>query len=72
MPDIETAKHTKENSQGGHATTEDKKELQSFLGIINNPSKLPPMTPEVCEPLQKLTSLKTDWTWNRMYQDLYD
>ena len=27
---------------------------------------------EVREPLQKLTPLKADWTWNRMYQGLYD
>ena len=26
----------------------------------------------MCELLSKLTSVKTNWTWNRMYQDLYD
>ena len=31
-----------------------------------------PITAEVCKPLQKLTSVKTDWAWNGMYQELYD
>ena len=26
----------------------------------------------MCEHLQKLTSVKTDWTWKRMYQNLYE
>ena len=49
-----------------------KRELQSFLGIINYLSKFSPMTAEICEPLQKLTSVKADWTWNRMNQYLYN
>ena len=28
-----------------------------------------PRTADVCEPLQKLTSIETNWTWNRMYQE---
>ena len=27
---------------------------------------------EVCEPLRKLTSSKTTWTWNASYQQLFD
>ena len=34
----------------------DKRELQSFLGIINYLGKFFPGTAEVCDPLQKLTS----------------
>ena len=30
------------------------------------------MTDEVCEPLQKLISVKAGWSWNGMNQDLYD
>ena len=30
------------------------------------------MTAEVCEPLCKLTAVKTDWAWNKTYQDLYE
>ena len=37
-----------------------KKELQSFLGIHNSLSKFSPVPEEVCEPLHKLTSVKTD------------
>ena len=30
------------------------------------------MTTKVCEPLQSLISVRTYWTWNRMYQDLHN
>ena len=30
------------------------------------------MPAEVCRPLQRLTLVKTDWTWNKVCQDLYD
>ena len=49
-----------------------KRELQSFLGILNCLSKFSPVTAEVCEPLRKVTSVKADWKWNKMYKDLYD
>ena len=49
-----------------------KKELQSFLSTIKYLIKFSPMTAEFCNPLQRLTSVKTDWTWNRMYQDLFN
>ena len=35
-----------------------KKELQAFLGIINYLGKFSPGTPDVCDPLHKLTSSK--------------
>ena len=44
-----------------------KKELQSFLGIVNYLSKFSPMTAEVCEALWKLTWVKLEWSWNRVY-----
>ena len=37
-----------------------KKELQSFLNILNDLSKFSPMTVEVFGPLQKVTSVKTN------------
>ena len=49
-----------------------KKELQSFLGIINYLSTFSPMTAEVYESLWKITSVKTVWVRNGMYKDLYD
>ena len=41
-----------------------KRELPTFLGIINYLGKFSPGTAVVCDPLQKLTSSKTMWTWN--------
>ena len=48
-----------------------KKELQSFQGMLNYPSKLSPVTAEVYKPLHKLTSIKTEFVLNRMYQDIH-
>ena len=48
-----------------------KRELQAFLGIINYLGKFSPGMAEVCEPLRKLTSSKTTWTWNASYQQLF-
>ena len=48
-----------------------KKELQAFLGIINYLGKFSPGTAEVCEPLCKLTSSKSMWTWNASYPQLF-
>ena len=31
-----------------------------------------PVTAAMCEPMLKLISVKADWMWNRMHQDLYD
>ena len=39
-----------------------KKELQTFLGIINYLGKFFPGTANVCDPLHKLTSSKVTWT----------
>ena len=41
-----------------------KRELQAFLGIINYLGKFSPATADVCKSLRKLTSDKTEWTWN--------
>ena len=49
-----------------------KRELQAFLGIINNLGKFSPGMAEVCEPLQKLTLSKTTWTWNASHQQLFE
>ena len=47
-----------------------KKELQYFLGILNYLSKFSADTAEVFVPLGRLTSTKTEWTWNRSAQEL--
>ena len=49
-----------------------KNELKSFLGILNYLSKFSPAKAEVCKPLPKMISVKIEWAWNKMYQDLYD
>ena len=49
-----------------------KKEPQAFLGIINYLNKFSPSTDNVCESLRKLTSSKTEWSWNATYQKLFD
>ena len=49
-----------------------KKELQSFLGIINYLSKFSPDMVEVCKLLRKLTLSKAMWTWNASYQQQFE
>ena len=49
-----------------------KKELQTFLGIINCLSKFSPSTVDICESLRQLKSSKTQCTWNATYQNLFD
>ena len=49
-----------------------KKELQSFLDIVNYMSKFSPMPAEVSKPLWKLTSVKADFSLNGMHLDLYN
>ena len=49
-----------------------KKELQTFLGIINYLGKFSPDMARVCEPLRKLTSCKSAWNWNESYQQTYN
>ena len=51
-----------------HATTKDGERASVVPG---NTKLSKEANEEVCEPLQKLTSIKTDWKWNRIYQDLY-
>ena len=41
-----------------------KKELQTFLGIINYLSGFSPSIADTCKALKQLTSVKTEWTWN--------
>ena len=49
-----------------------KKELQSILGIVKYLIKFSLVSAEMFQPLPKLTSLKTDWKWNRMHHNLYE
>ena len=49
-----------------------KKDLQSFLGIMNYLGKFSSVTAEVCEPLQDLAPVKAELTFNKSYQELYD
>ena len=49
-----------------------KKELQAFLSIINYLGKYSPGTADVSDPLHKLTSSKAIWTWNVPYQVLFN
>ena len=49
-----------------------KKELQTFLFIINYLGKFSPGTADVCDLLHKLTSSKATWTWNASYQSLFN
>ena len=50
-----------------------KKELQAFLGIINYLCKFSPGTTDVCDPLCKLMLLsKVTWTWSTSYQSLFN
>ena len=49
-----------------------KKDLQAVLGIINYLSKFSPRTADICEPLRKLTTTRTQWTWNMTYQKIFD
>ena len=52
--------------------TQNKKELQAFIGIINYLSKFSPDMLEVCKPLRKLTSSKAMWTWDASYQQQFE
>ena len=49
-----------------------RKQLQASLGIINYLGKFFPSTVEACESLRKLTSAKSEWTWNATYQKMFD
>ena len=49
-----------------------KKELQAFLEIIYYLSKFCPSTADICELFRKLTSARTEWTWNATYQKIFN
>ena len=49
-----------------------KKELQTFLGIMNYLSNFSLARAEGCVLLCRLPFIKTEWTWGRKYQDLFD
>ena len=61
----------KDQSSDQNASTQKKKELQAFLGIINYLSKFSPYMSEVCKPLRKLMSNKATWTWDASYQQQF-
>ena len=64
---------TKHQSPDRHASMpNNKKELQAFLSIINYLGKFSPGTADVCDPLHNLTSSKAIWTWNALYQTLFN
>ena len=46
--------------------------IQVLLDIINYVGRFLPDTEEICKPLHRLTWTKTEWTWNSMYQELYE
>ena len=48
------------------------KEVQAFFGIINYLCRFSPSTADINELLRQLTSSKTEWTWNAIYQKLFD
>ena len=48
------------------------KELQSFLSIMNYLSKYSLTTFKNCEFLRRLISVKSKWTLNKTYKELYD
>ena len=52
--------------------TNNRKDVQAFLGIINYLSKFSPGTADVCDPFHKLLSTKATWTWNASYQSLFN
>ena len=52
--------------------SQNQKELQAFLGIINYLNKFSPGMLEVSKPFRKLTSSKMTWTWNASYQQQFN
>ena len=57
----------KAKSPDKDATSEDKKELQAFLGIINYLSKFSPSTASVCESLNTANIEQNRMEWNATY-----
>ena len=54
------------------ATSQDKEGNAVISFIMNYLSKLSQATTEVNEPPCKLRSVKTEWIWNKSYQDLFE
>ena len=54
----------------GKPPAKTKKELQSFLSIMNYLSKFSLATADLSKLLYNLTSVRTEWTRNRSFQDL--
>ena len=42
-----------------------KKRFTIILGIVNYLNRYSPSDGEICEPLERLASVKVDWTWTR-------
>ena len=42
------------------------------MGIVNYLGKLSPMTAEVCKIFRRLIQANAAWTWNRLYQNIYE
>ena len=49
-----------------------KKEVQAFIRIINYLGKFSAGTADVCNPLHKLKTSKVKWSWNALYQLLFN
>ena len=49
-----------------------KKKPQAFLGTIHYLHQFSPSTADTCEPIRKLMSVKTEWTWNATYQKMFN
>ena len=72
-PGMSATQPIKAESTHWHATfKKQKKELQAFLSMINYLGKFSLSIPEVWESLTKLTSAKTEGTWNATYQKMFD
>ena len=52
--------------------SESKKELQSFLGIFNYLGKYSLAMSEIFESLCKLSAMKSEFTWKKTYQEIYE
>ena len=49
-----------------------KKEMQSFLGMINYISKYSPEVAQVCKPLRELISVKSDFKWHKHHTEAFE
>ena len=72
LPARWTLRSQQSTSTNSHAATGIQEWAVVIYGYTKLPKKVSTMSAEVWEPLWKLTLVKTDWTWNMMYQDLHD